>query len=255
MNGPVIIARRLSALAPLAAETVALLESLSDIRQAPAGSEMVADQAALRPRFLINGWGARVRFLADGRRQILSFVLPGDGLGLCERPNPIALTPVVAITPVQWVEADRIAAAAFGGDNPDLEDALHIAAALDEACLLDHVVRLGRQTALERLSHLFLELRDRLTRVDLVQDQAFAFPVTQEQLADAAGLSAVHVNRTLQSLRNDDLIEYQHGRLRLLRPALLETLADYRAPMVSGWTSARHGADGHRAPFLSGHNP
>lgn len=238
MNAGRLVARRLSALAPLDPGAVELIAGLSEVQRLGAGVEIVHDQDPLRPRFLVSGWAARVRWLADGRRQIVGFLTPGDGLGLCERPQPLAVCPVVAISPVELVEASALAHLAFGkpgARQESLSIALHISAALEEAALMDQIVRLGRQTALERIAHLFLELRFRLNLVGLVDKESFSLPLTQEQLADATGLSAVHVNRTLQQLRREGLLELASGRLRLLEPDLLQVIADYRTPQVTRW--------------------
>lgn len=233
-----IVVRRLGRLAPLTAQSVEALSGLREVQRLAVGAAVVEEQELLRPRFLVSGWAARVRWLADGRRQIISLVLPGDGVGLCERPLPLALCAMVAITPVELVDAGAIARLVFGSGEakaPDIAVALAVSAALDEAHLIDQSVRLGRQTAIERMAHLLLELRYRLSLVDLAQDDEFPLPLTQEQLADATGLSAVHVNRTLQELRREGLIELAQGRVRLPRPALLETIADYQPPEVTRW--------------------
>jgi len=243
MRAADIILRRLAALAPIGKESRAALEGLGPVLQARTGQELEVEQASLHPRFVLSGWAARFRDLADGRRQIIGFVLPGEGMGICERPGPIASTPVVALTPMEYVDARRITELAFEGEANDLKTALLIAAALDEAWLIDNVVRLGRQTAIEGMAHLFLELRDRLNVVGLVDGDTFLLPLTQEQLADATGLSAVHVNRTLQSLRADGLIALNGGRLRILRRDMLEALADYRQAQVS-----RAGGSAQRFP-------
>ncbi len=236
MTNQDIVVRRLTALAPLDDASIEALSAATDTRGLRSGEEIVDEHEALRPRFLVSGWAARVRWLADGRRQILGFLLPGEGIGLCARPQPLALSPLTAVTPVELRDASMAAQMAFGRDTGGaLATALHISAALDEAALLDQIVRLGRQNAIERLAHLFLELRFRLDLVGLVESDAFALPLTQDQLADATGLSAVHVNRSLQQLRRDELIELKGGRLRLLRRGMLETIADYRRPEVTRW--------------------
>lgn len=233
-----IVARRIGRLAPLGEASSEALAGLRELQRLPAGADVVVEHERLRPRFLVSGWAARVRWLADGRRQVVGLVLPGDGIGLCERPQPLALCALVAVTPVELVDAGAIARLVFDPDGSraaDLAVALAMSSALEEAHLIDQIVRLGRRTALERMAHLLLELRFRLSLVDLVADEEFALPLTQELLADATGLSAVHVNRTLQQLRRESLIELGQGRVRLLRPALLEAIADYQQPEVTRW--------------------
>nr|WP_281372616.1 helix-turn-helix domain-containing protein [Phenylobacterium haematophilum] len=94
-------------------------------------------------------------------------------------------------------------------------------------------MRLGRQTAYERLCHLLLEIRDRLLLVGMASETHFAMPMTQETLADATGLSIVHVNRILQQLRRERLLELQAGKAHLRDPAALAAIADYKAPQPS----------------------
>ena len=94
----------------------------------------------------------------------------------------------------------------------------------------DHVVRLGRQTAYERVVHLMLEFRSRLAVVGQVVDDGFAVPVTQEVLADALGLSVVHINRTLQQIRRDRLFELRGGQLKLRQIELMQAMVDWAQP-------------------------
>ncbi len=96
--------------------------------------------------------------------------------------------------------------------------ALHCTAALDEANLLNQLLRIGRQSAYERVAHLILELRERLAMIGFAGTDTIPVPLTQEMLADALGLSIVHLNRTLQQLRREGLIQFKSGVMRLLQP-------------------------------------
>jgi CRP-like cAMP-binding protein len=241
------VARRLNSLSPLGAEAQELLRGLEDIQSHPQGVELTPSR--LKPRFLISGWAARIRWLADGRRQILSFVLPGDGVGLSLSPNPLALAPAVALTILQTVDADPVLRALDSPAPPvGLREALRMAARMDEALLLDQVVRLGRQTAYERICHLLLEFRDRLADVGLAQEGSFGLPLTQEVLADASGLSIVHVNRILQQLRRERLLDLRGGRAVLLDIDRLTQAAEYRRPQTSSWAAVRTAYDEETAP-------
>lgn len=226
-----LLLRRLSSLGPLSPEAEDLVHGLDDLQVWPAGTELVPDQEPLtRPLFLTSGWAARVRLLPDGRRQIVDFVLPGDAMGVCLRPRPRALAAVVALTEVETLAAGAYQKAVNSDCGAGLRDIAEIAASLDEARLIDQVVRLGRQTAYERLCHLFLDLWRRLEIVGLADGPRFRMPLTQEILADATGLSTVHVNRILQQQRRERLFELSHGWLTLLQPDLIASLADYRKP-------------------------
>lgn len=234
--GPAAVIARFSSLAKLSPEETRLLAELNDWRWEPAGSELVRDRMVLTPRVLVSGWAARVRWLEDGRRQIIGLILPGDGIGLCRRPQPLALCPVLALTPIQTLDASPIMRGIDGGaDYARLSHAVNVAAALDEAWLMDQVVRLGRLTAYERLAHLILEIRTRLKVLGPEVDGRLPFPLTQELLADATGLSMVHVNRTLQQLRREKLIELGQGRLKILDLQALIDIADFREPQPDAW--------------------
>jgi CRP-like cAMP-binding protein len=224
---PVI--RRMEASAPVTAEQRHRVEMAlrRTERVATRSTLMTEHEATARPRYILAGWAMRQRLLADGRRQIFSFLLPGDGVGVCLRPSPIAMATTVALTPMQLVDATDLVRPATLEDCPEIGQAVAKAAAFEESLLLGHIVRLGRQTAFERVAHFFLELRDRLKVVGLSHGDAFEAPFTQEVLADALGLSVVHINRTLQQLRRERMISMEGGRVTLLAPELLAATADY----------------------------
>jgi CRP-like cAMP-binding protein len=102
----------------------------------------------------------------------------------------------------------------------------------DDVRFRDHVVRLGRQTAYERVVHLMLEFSSRLDAIGQVSEQGFALPVTQEILADALGLSVVHINRTLQQIRRDRLFDLRSGQVTLRQIDLMKAMADWSPPLV-----------------------
>jgi CRP-like cAMP-binding protein len=198
-------------------------------------SPLLAEKAEIRvPHFIMTGWAARVRELRDGRRQIIGMLVPGDPIGLSPRTSPLSLSSVVALTPMRTVQAPEITVAWRDRDRvPGLSAALDLAAAEEEYFLLSHVTRLGRQTAYERIAHWFMELEYRLSSRGLSTNGVFPFPLTQEMLADAAGLSVVHVNRTLQQMRREGRIELARGRLSLLDREALRAAAEFNAPVLS----------------------
>lgn len=225
------VLRRFGSLAALSPEETALVERLAATREEQrVGAELLSEGVAVRaPRLIVSGWAVRQRLLPDGRRQIFSFLIPGDGIGLCLRPHPLAMASTVALTRIETVDATAVrTAAADSATYPGLAQVIEAGSHLDEARLLDNVVRLGRQTAYERVAHLLLELRERLTVAGLADDHRFPLPATQEVLADALGLSVVHINRILQQLRREKLIELNSGRVVLLNSDLLASIADYR---------------------------
>ncbi|WP_338665170.1 Crp/Fnr family transcriptional regulator [Pararoseomonas sp. SCSIO 73927] len=231
-----LLARRLGPPVPFGPFEALLLEGLArPARSCPAGDEIGEHGAPLRPRLIRSGWAGAVRTLQDGRRQIFRLLLPGDCIGISATPAALAVSTTLALTPLETVELEPVTAALR--DDPERHAALATAFALEaaraEAGLLDHLMRLGRQTALERTAHLLLELRDRLAAVGLGGVTHFPLPLTQEVLADTLGLSTVHMNRTLQELRRLRLLRLDKGQAELLDPARLAGIADYAPPRVS----------------------
>lgn len=203
-------------------------------------SKLLTEGAEIRaPHFILTGWAANVRELSQGRRQITSVLIPGDAIGLSLHPRPLSPTTVMALTPVRTVEAPELTLAWRDRERvPNLSKAIDLAAAEQEYFLLNHIARLGRQTAHERIASWIVELEYRLSSRDLSTDGAFAFPLTQENLADITGLSVVHVNRTLQQLRRDGHIDLSRGRLAVLDREALYAAGEFKAPSLSGWRIA-----------------
>lgn len=234
------IVRRLRTLAPISGDEEALVRALSERRERHGpGEELIAEgHGARRPRFVVAGWAARQRVLPDGRRQIFSLILPGDSLGLADRTAPPAPWSVVALTALETMDAEPVLDAAREGRAPGLARAFEAGAHEESRLLLDHMVRLGQQTAYERVAHFLLELSRRLQIAGLGDGQRFPLPLTQEILADALGLSIVHVNRTLQQLRRERLIELRSGVAILLQPQTLREVAAYEAAPPRRTTAA-----------------
>ncbi|MGA0606744.1 Crp/Fnr family transcriptional regulator [Phenylobacterium sp. VNQ135] len=221
------IVKRLRSLSVVSEAEEALVRSLAEHRERHApGEDLITEgQSQRKPRYVVAGWAARQRVLPDGRRQIFSLILPGDNFGIAGRGAPPAPWSIVAMTAVETVDAAPLLEAAVEGRAPGLARALTAAAMEDERLLFDHMVRLGQQTAYERVAHFLLELQRRLQCTGLGDSQRFPLPLTQEILADALGLSIVHVNRTLQQLRRERLIELRSGVAILLEPQALADIA------------------------------
>ncbi len=178
---------------------------------------------------VVAGWAAQYRMLPNGCRQIISLMLPGDligPLGQLRLPAPCA---VAALTELETVSAQPLVEAADAADpvHPGLAHAVRVMVHMNNRLLCDQIVRLGRQTACERFAHLMLELYERLGRVGLAGNNCFAMPLTQNVLADVLGFSVVHVNRTMQQLRRDGLLEIRDGRVHLMHPERLQALAGW----------------------------
>lgn len=221
---------RLSALSQLSEEDLRLLYSLARfIRLHPPRTEIWTGMKPTAPRLLVSGWACRHRLLGDGRRQIINFILPGDSIGNLEELALPSDTSSMALTNATSVDATSLTHAAASGHSAHhgLTRAIRLLALHETALMSDHIVRLGRQTAYERMVHLMLEFHHRLQVAGLGTSDSFGMPLTQEVLADSLGLSVVHVNRTLQQVRRDGLLEIRAGQVKILDLKLMQAVADW----------------------------
>ena len=164
---------------------------------------------------LAEGWVCSYKLLRDGTRQIVDFQIPGDFLGLRSvlfRTADHNIEPVTPVEASEVLESDLLQAFA---KTPRLATAVLWAASRDEAMVVEHLVGIGRRNALERTAHFLLELSARLTLVGCGTREGFACPLSQYMLADALGLSAVHINRVLRELREDALLTFQKGQVTI----------------------------------------
>jgi CRP-like cAMP-binding protein len=177
--------------------------------------------------FLLRGLACRTRTLPNGRLQLTAFLVPGD---LCDHgflSGCKSATRILTLSRSIVAEIRMPAFIALCDEHPDLLRALMRMTAIKSAATEEHIVSLGIRTALERMGHLFCEMHDRLETVGLVEQGAFDFPATQAELGAGLGMSAVHVNRTLQRLRRDKFITSHRGRVRIMNTAGLREMAGY----------------------------
>jgi CRP-like cAMP-binding protein len=208
-------ARKLSAFVTLGPADLAVLSDLhARRRNFPAGRDMVHEGQKDQTCFILTkGWVCSYKLLSGGTRQIVDFQIPGDFLGL---RSVLLRTADHNVEPITKVEAAEVHASdlldAFTR-TPRLATAVLWAASRDEAMLVEHLVGIGRRNAAERTAHLLLELAARLRLVNLGDTSGFDCPLSQYLMADALGLSAVHVNRVLRELREAGLVTFQNGHV------------------------------------------
>ena len=178
---------------------------------------------------ILSGLAARYKILPDGGRQILAFLIPGD---LCDAEifilermdhSVAALTETVCATISARLMKDMLREVSC------LAEALWWGTMTDLAVLRERVVDHGRRDARDRIAHLLYEMLVRYRMIGAARDDSFPFPVTQDELADATGLTPVHVNRMLQQLREEGLIELRQKMLKVLDPAGLKKVAGFEA--------------------------
>ncbi len=177
--------------------------------------DVLTVDGAPRPNIYVVGDGVvqEHRMLQGGGQQIVALHLPGDIIGLSALLSGVARHGLSALTRISVAQISDTAILTLIAEQPALGRLLWRDMARDAAISQEWLVSMGRRTALGRTAHLMCELFVRFSAVDAVEKDRCAFPLTQGELADALGLSVVHVNRVLQKLRGDDLIAVQSGRL------------------------------------------
>lgn len=169
--------------------------------------ELVLDGYAFgKLGFVKDGFAARYKLLRNGKRQIVSFLLPGDVIGLPSSFMDRATYSVIAVTNMTLRVCALDAFVNLCCRGPKFGLALSWLAAQETAVYAEHIISIGRRTPTERLAHFLLEIHYRLSAVGHVDELSFELPFTQEMMSDALGLSVPHLNRTLAQLRADGLI-------------------------------------------------
>lgn len=212
---------KLETRAPLPREDREALHSLyGDCREIAARRNLIREGD--RPDhvlLMIEGWAARYKLLPDGARQITAFLIPGDFCDLHVTILGEMDHGIITLTRSRVAFAPRRKMDELT-ERPALVKAFWWATLVDSAVLRNWIVNVGRRQAVEAVGHLFCELYVRMKNVGLVAGQRFELPLTQEEIADALGITSVHVNRVLQRLRSENLISFSQGML---------TIHDYRA--------------------------
>ena len=222
-------ARKLGAFVALSAEEFSALERLHARRKKfVTGRDMVHQGEVNQCAYILaSGWVCSYKLLANGSRQIVDFQIPGDFLGL---RSVLFRTADHNIEPVTLVEASEVLVSDLldtFSKTPRLATAVLWAASRDEAMVVEHLVGIGRRDAKERTAHFLLELGARLKLVGLGTALGYSCPLSQYLLADAMGLSAVHVNRVLRELREVGLVTFQQGKVTIHDLDGLVALADF----------------------------
>lgn len=220
---------KLETVADLRETDVAQLRAICNhLRQVPAKCDIIAEgERPEHVHVIVDGWAARYKMLPNGTRQIVAFLIPGDFCDLHVAVLDKMDHGIVALTRCRVAYVPSSDLDALTADHDGLTKALWWATHVDEAVLRSWVVNNGRRDANQRIAHLLCELHLRMTMVGLVNYNRFSLPLTQDVLADATGLTAVHTNRTLQKLRGEGLIDLHGGMLTVLDLEKLRQVAGF----------------------------
>ncbi len=176
---------------------------------------------------ILQGFACRYKMLADGRRQVMSFHIVGDICDLHSFPLRVMDHSIGAITACTLGLIPHRAIRTITERHPRLTRLLWRATLIDGAVFREWMAGIGRKSALSRVAHLLCEIYVRLESAGLAQDGECDLPVTQMHVADALGLTNVHVNRVLKQLREDGLIFSQGSTLVIRRWKQLKEVAEF----------------------------
>lgn len=208
------------------------LDCLTKLQSRPStvklGHALVQEGQTGHKAFILQaGWACSFKIMRDGSRQIIGFPIPGDCIGLRSvllRTSDHSFSTLTEAV-VSGVDASRMIG--IFSEFPRLGAAILWAASREEAMVVEHLVNIGRRSALERTANFFLELGERLRLVGLASDTVYACPLNQYVLADALGLTAIHVNRVLRQLRELGLMTFRGGQVVIHDVAALERLGGF----------------------------
>lgn len=222
-----VLARKLNTFMALSPDEAKCLGELqSPTTNVKRGKQLVHEgQTGQKVYVLQSGWACS---LPTGCRQIISFPIAGDCVGLRSALLRTADHSFEALTDAVVSVVEGAHMLQTFRDFPRLGAAILWATSRDEAMVVEHLVSVGRRSAIERTAHFFMELAERLNLIGVSSKTEFQCPLNQYVLADALGLSAIHVNRVLRQLRELELLTVQRGWVTILNLHGLKELAGFR---------------------------
>lgn len=206
----------------------ALLLATSNARKIAARTDLIREGDRPGPVFIVlEGWACRYKILPNGARQVMAFLMPGDccdlHIGLLDEMDHS----IQVITPALVATVDRDAMDLLMERHPRIARAMYIAQLVDEGTMRSWITSMGRRTSIERVAHLMCELYLRSRNIGLTFDHHFILPVSQVLLADALGMTPVHLNRVLKELRLSGAMTLERGSLVIADPTKLVQIAGF----------------------------
>jgi CRP-like cAMP-binding protein len=209
-------------------EEKVLRASIASVQELPPGRIIVRAGTTLsNSTLLFDGFVCRYKDLADGQRQILEIHVPGDFLDLHGFLLKRIDHNVAAMTPVRFAQVPHDALREITERYPHLSRLLWFSTLIDAAIHREKILSIGRRNAVARIAHLLCELYVRLKLVGLAGDCCYSLPLKQADLADATGLTSVHVNRMLRKLRNEEILTFRGGEVSIHDWDRLQRVAEF----------------------------
>ena len=233
------LAERLShyvQLSPGERDSLARLEEQD--RSVRRGAVVISENATPRELYIVrSGWLHSSVILGNGSRQIMRFHFQGDILGLPLLAFADSPETVTAVTDVVLCPFGRERLAAIIAEHPRIAALLLGLSVADRVALADRVASIGRTSARARVSSLLCEIFARMRRLGTAHDAPIHVPLTQEEIGDATGLTAVHVNRMMRGIVEDGLIARNGNHIHLLDEKRLAAEANFidRTGIETGW--------------------
>lgn len=220
---------KLQGLAELAGDDVIALEqALSSPRSYVARQDLIREGDEPGPMFvMLEGWACRYKILPNGARQIMAFLMPGDACDLHIKLLAEMDHGIQAITPARVATVSREKMQTLMWEHPRVANAMYTAQLVDEGIMRAWIVSMGRRSSIERVAHLTCELYLRARNIGLTHDTVFALPLSQLVLADALGMTPVHINRVLKELRLAGAMALKRGSVTILDPRKLVQIAGF----------------------------
>ena len=228
-NAAASLARKLEQFGRLSDEERRIVEASSfTVRNIESDRDIArVGERLLHCPLLLDGFACRYRTLENGQRQIIAFLVPSD---LCDLTNLLLRKldhSIGTLTPTRAAFIPHATILNWTRHHPGLSQLLWRATLVDAAVSREWLVNVGRRTAYQRTAHLLCELMLRMRLAGRARGLKCDMPLTQIELADALGLTPVHVNRTLQWMRGESLIEFGSGILTVLNWRELKRAAGF----------------------------
>lgn len=221
--------RRLNSIYALDEDDKAAVDRLPiQVRDLPADHDIVREgERPTQCCFLMSGMTAWFKLTGEGQRQILSFHLAGDlpDLQSIHLTNMDSTLSTISRCRIAFVKHDVLHT--ICAERPKVASAFWRMTLIDAAIFREWVANVGGRQAYPRVAHLLCEIVMRSAAVGLAENLACSLPITQSELADATGMSTVHVNRTLQTLRRRGLVDWRDSRLEVLDWPSLQAAGDF----------------------------
>ncbi|MBO0905614.1 Crp/Fnr family transcriptional regulator [Jiella sonneratiae] len=176
---------------------------------------------------VMDGIACRYKIMPNGDRQIVAFLLPGDFCDLHVAILGEMDHGIATLSPCKMIEIPRTTINDLTENYPRITRALWWATLVDEAILREWIAGIGQRMADKRIAHLFCELYLRLKTVGQTEDHSFTLPITQQELADALGISIVHANRMLMDLRTRNIMVMRGKHVKILNYDALKAFAEF----------------------------